>query len=228
MRQFALALVLAALPGLGMAGGEEIWSWTDSSGTVHFTNRSQFAPEDAKLVDSRVTMEVDRIPVEGEEPSTASNFDAYDPFPRHPELRYPKIDRRWRWPITEPDAYHPLPYDGGNEQTRMPHRGPVYDSFGEHLTRSPYPGAVRFEPLPDAPRVYDKARLEFGCYTAGVLWAGGFSHANDISGVPNCYPYRLGPRAWLNAAQAELAMRENGINPRDMMQLYMEEYGPAR
>jgi hypothetical protein len=29
----------------------------------------------------------------------------------------------------------------------------------------------------------------------------------------------------LNAAKAELAMRENGINPRDMMQIYQEHHG---
>jgi hypothetical protein len=79
-----------------------------------------------------------------------------------------------------------------------------------------------FRPLPDAPRVYDERRLMFGCFTAGVLYSGGFSHADDISSTLNCLPYRLGPEAWLNAARAELAMRQNGINPRDMMRLYEE------
>lgn len=223
MRTFALALALAVAPGL--ASAEEIFSWTDSNGTIHYTNRAQYAPEGARVVDSRITMEVDRIPEEGARARSGSNFDAYDPFPHDKQLRYPLIDRRWEVPITDLDAYDPLPYDGGNEYTRAPYRGPVYDSFGEHLAQSRYPGAVRFRPLPDAPRVYDEARLKFGCYSAGVLWAGGFSHANDISGILNCYPYRLGPNAWLNAARSELAMRENGINPRDMMKLYAEEYG---
>ena len=66
-------------------------------------------------------------------------------------------------------------------------------------------------------------RLRFGCFTAGVLFDGGFSHADDISGVMNCFPYLLGPEAWLNAARAELAMRQSGINPRDMLRLYTEE-----
>jgi hypothetical protein len=79
-----------------------------------------------------------------------------------------------------------------------------------------------FKPLPDAPRVYDEQRLRFGCFTAGVLYFGGFSHPDDISSTLNCYRYRLGPDAWLNAARAELAMRQNGINPRDMAQLYSE------
>jgi len=40
--------------------------------------------------------------------------------------------------------------------------------------------------------------------------------------VQNCYPYRLGPEAWLNAARAELGLRQSGINPRDVMQLQTE------
>jgi hypothetical protein len=221
MRRFGLALTLAVLPGLAAAGGQEMWTWTDANGTVHYSNVEEFTPSGATPVDSRITVEVDRIPGENESSAGAgvADADAYDPFPP---------DRRWKFPITDMDSYGPLPFDGGNQFTHRYDGGRVYDSFGEHLGGSNYPSAGGFQPLPDAPRVYDDARLEFGCYTAGVLWAGGFSHANDISGVPNCYPYRLGPRAWLNAAQAELAMRENGINPRDMMQLYMEEVGPRR
>lgn len=218
MRRLALVLTIAALPGLAAAGGQEMWTWTDAEGVLHYSNLEEFAPRDATVVDSRITVEVDRIPKNGEAAadSSVAEADAYDPFP---------ADRRGRFPITDMDSYHRLPFDGGNEFTGRTRGGQVYDSFGEHHGGSSYPSARGFEPLPDAPRVYDEPRLKFGCYAAGVLWAGGFSHANDISGVPNCYPYRLGPRAWLNAAQAELAMRENGINPRDMMKLYMEEQG---
>jgi uncharacterized protein DUF4124 len=84
------------------------------------------------------------------------------------------------------------------------------------------PPGYRFRALPDAPRVYDEGRLMFGCFTAGTLYYGGFAHADDISPVQNCLPYRLGPEAWLNAARAELAMRQSGINPRDMLRLYTE------
>jgi hypothetical protein len=75
---------------------------------------------------------------------------------------------------------------------------------------------------PDAPRIYDDARLRFGLFSAGALYFGGFSHADDISPNLNVYAFTLGPEAWLNTARAELAMRQNGINPRDMMKLYME------
>jgi len=77
--------------------------------------------------------------------------------------------------------------------------------------------------FPDAPRIYDDARLRFGLYSAGALYFGGFSHADDISPNLNVYAFTLGPEAWLNAARAELGMRQNGINPRDMMKLYMEQ-----
>ncbi|HWP66095.1 MAG TPA: DUF4124 domain-containing protein [Candidatus Limnocylindria bacterium] len=75
---------------------------------------------------------------------------------------------------------------------------------------------------PDAPRIYDEERLRFGLFSSGALYFGGFSHANDISPNLNIYAFTLGPEAWLNAAKAELAMREHGINPRDMMRLYQE------
>lgn len=197
MTRLALALTLAALPALASAG-QDMWTWTDDAGTVHYSNIAKFTPDGAKAVDSRITVEVDRIP--GDESGAADS-------------------------VTDMESYRRLPFDGGNQFTGRYERGRVYDSFRDHHAESTYPNPGGFQALPDAPRVYDEARLKFGCYTAGVLWAGGFSHAGDISGVPNCYPYRLGPRAWLNAAQAELAMRENGISPRDMMQLYMEERG---
>jgi len=77
--------------------------------------------------------------------------------------------------------------------------------------------------LPDAPRIYDDARLRSGLYSAGVLYFGGFSHPDDISPNLNVYAFTLGPEAWLNAARAELGMRQNGINPRDVMKLYMQQ-----
>jgi hypothetical protein len=82
--------------------------------------------------------------------------------------------------------------------------------------------------MPPAKRprqVYTEARRRFGCYAAGVLFAGGWSHADDISGVGNCLPYLLGPEAWLNSARAELAMREHGIDWRDVVRMYFAERG---
>ena len=100
--------------------------------------------------------------------------------------------------------------------------GQVMDSADRPAARRRIASPARSRWLPDAPRIYDAPRLRFGCYTAGVLYYGGFAHADDISGVQNCYPYRLGPEAWLNTARAELGLRQSGINPRDVMELQTE------
>jgi hypothetical protein len=89
----------------------------------------------------------------------------------------------------------------------------------------PAPRAPRATPprsrwLPGPPRIYDDARLRFGCFQGSILFAGGFSHPDDIAAAYNCLPYQLGPQAWLNAAKAELATRENGISTSDMVKLY--------
>ena len=215
MRRFGLAVALALVPALAGASGQDMWTWTDVNGVVHYTNLAEFAPSAATNVGARITVEVDKIPGANEEVREGSVEEGYDPFP---------ADRRHRFPITNLDDYDPIPFDDGNEYTEARPPCRLHDSFGEHLGGSKY-GGTHFRALPDAPRVYDESRLKFGCYSGGVLWAGGFSHAGDISGVQNCYAYRLGPEAWLNTARAELAMRQNGINPRDMMKLYMEEWG---
>lgn len=70
-------------------------------------------------------------------------------------------------------------------------------------------------------RIYDEERLRFGCYSGDVLQSGGWAHGDDIaSSSIGCYRYLLGPDAWLNAARAELAVRANGINPRELYRLY--------
>ena len=69
-------------------------------------------------------------------------------------------------------------------------------------------------------RIYDQERLRFGCYSAGVLFFGGWAHADDLSSSIGCYRYLLGPEAWLNTARAELAVHENGISPRELYQMY--------
>ena len=94
---------------------------------------------------------------------------------------------------------------------------------GGAATVTPTAAASAQEWYPDAPRIYDDARLRFGLYSAGALYFGGFSHPDDISPNLNIYAFTLGPEAWLNAARAELGMRQNGINPRDMMRLYREQ-----
>ena len=104
-----------------------------------------------------------------------------------------------------------------------PRRAPVARAMARPEFQGYAPPTYTFRPLPDAPRIYDEQRLRFGCFSAGALYYGGFAHADDISPTMNCLPYRLGPEAWLNAARAELAMRQSGINPRDMWRLYTED-----
>ena len=72
-------------------------------------------------------------------------------------------------------------------------------------------------------RIYDEERLRFGCYTGGVLYFGGWAHADDVSGSIGCYRYLLGTEAWLNTARAELAVREHGISPRELYRMYRAE-----
>jgi hypothetical protein len=170
MRKVLLALVVALAPA--MVHADALYRWEDSGGVVHYSNVAGLAPASATVVETPITLEVDRMP----------NAEAEDAA---------------------------FELSGGHVITDDELKG--YAPPGYH-----------FRPLPDAPRIYDEERLRFGCFTAGVLYYGGFSHADDISGVMNCFPYRLGPEAWLNTARAELAMRQNGINPRDMVQLYGE------
>ena len=68
---------------------------------------------------------------------------------------------------------------------------------------------------------YSEERRRFGCYAAGMLFAGNWSHPDDINVIGNCLPYMLGPEAWLNAARAELALRENGIDYKQVVPMYL-------
>lgn len=100
--------------------------------------------------------------------------------------------------------------------------GQVVDAPVRTGSRSARTSKVASKWLPDAPQVYDEERRRFGCFAAGTLFFGGFSHADDISPALNCTPYQIGPEAWLNSAKAELAVRQNGISMRDMLRLYDE------
>lgn len=72
-------------------------------------------------------------------------------------------------------------------------------------------------------RIYTKERLKFGCWATQVLYAGGWAHADDISPTLNCFPFMMGtPEAWLNAAKAELAIRQHGLDLRSMVQAWDE------
>ena len=99
------------------------------------------------------------------------------------------------------------------------------NAFGENepATDSALAGRAPSEARPVTRRlhrIYDQERLRFGCYSAGVLFFGGWAHADDLSSSVGCYRYLLGPEAWLNTARAELAVRENGISPRELYQMY--------
>lgn len=172
MRKVLLALSVALVPALGHA--EDLYRWTDAGGVVHYTNIARQAPSDAVVVDTPITLEVDRLPGAAEPVLAMADGQVTD---------------------------------GMVAPAAAPGHGHSRD------------GAW----LPDAPRIYDDARLRFGLYSSGALYYGGFSHADDISPNLNVYAFTLGPEAWLNAARAELAMRQNGINPRDMMKLYLEQ-----
>ncbi len=75
-------------------------------------------------------------------------------------------------------------------------------------------------------RIYSEQRLRFGCYSSSVLYSGGWSHPDDIAVIGNCLPYLLGPEAWLNAARAELALREHGLDWRELVPMYLAEGTP--
>ena len=98
--------------------------------------------------------------------------------------------------------------------------GDVVDGDVQAAPRETAAATVRDEAERRPHRIYDEERLRFGCFTGKALYFGGWSHSEDISPVLNCYPYRLGPEAWLNAARAELAMRQHGIDPKEMYGLY--------
>jgi hypothetical protein len=71
--------------------------------------------------------------------------------------------------------------------------------------------------------IYPEERLRFGCYAGSLLYSGGWAHPDDITVQGNCLPYLLGPEAWLNAARAELALREHGIDWRQVALMYLSE-----
>ena len=76
---------------------------------------------------------------------------------------------------------------------------------------------------------YTGKRLRFGCYASSLLFSGGWSHPDDINVTGSCLPYLLGPEAWLNAARAELGLRQNGIDWRQVVHMYVgqRELEPA-
>jgi len=104
------------------------------------------------------------------------------------------------------------------ETARLPGAPEVVDDATVVDARAPYLGPRPARKRPH--RIYTEQRLRFGCFAAGVLYAGGWSHPDDINSQGNCLPYLLGPDAWLNAARAELALREHGLDWRQLVPMY--------
>jgi hypothetical protein len=165
MKMLASVLALATLPAL--AGAEDTLRWTDGKGTIHYTNQRELAPAEASEVETRLIMEVSRIPRD-------ADLLMEDGVVR--EVAEPAPPREQR----------PAPY-----------------------------------------RIYNEERRRFGCFASDVLYAGGWSHPDDITVQGNCLPYMLGPEAWLNAARAELALREHGIDPREVAAMYESAREPV-
>lgn len=102
------------------------------------------------------------------------------------------------------------------ETTRLPDPAGAVLDVGEERAVAPAE--------PKRPhRIYSEARRRFDCYAGGLLFSGGWAHADDIAGVGNCLPYLLGPEAWLNSARAELALREHGIDWREVVLMYVAQ-----
>ena len=165
MKTLALLLALALLPAL--AGAEEVWRWTDSRGTTHYTNRAKMAPAEATPVKTRLIVEAKELP------------------------------------RSEPDL---VVRDGMVIDAREARRE------APPATKAPH-------------RIYSERRRRFGCYAADILFAGGWAHPDDIGVQGNCLPYLLGPEAWLNAAHAELGLREHGIDWRQVVPMYLASPG---
>jgi hypothetical protein len=93
---------------------------------------------------------------------------------------------------------------------------------GGTVTASTTPSTESEPPNKRRP-IYTEQRLRFGCYASNLLFSGGWAHPEDIRVQGNCLPYLLGPEAWLNAARAELALREHGLDWRQVALMYLSE-----
>jgi hypothetical protein len=103
------------------------------------------------------------------------------------------------------------------EATRLPG---APDQGGEVIDARAARPKPKAAPAPRLREIYTEDRLRFDCYASNVLYAGGWSHPDDITVQGNCLPYVLGPEAWLNGARAELSLREHGIDWRRVVEMY--------
>jgi hypothetical protein len=187
MKSIGLGLVLVLVGSTvgSAASNEAVWRWSDTGGTLHYSNLPDRIPAQAEEVKTRIGHAVTSLP----------------------------------------DASIEDIKDGDEARTD---RGP-----------NVFPHRVRKRLHP----TYDRTRLHFGCWASSVLYYGGWSHPDDIAPYYGCVPFQVGgPDAWLHAAKAELAIREHGLDLREMVNVYRhnmkaahatnlaadEESGPVR
>lgn len=146
-------------------------------------------------------------------------------------------DTVWRWTdeagVTHysnvatrvPAAATPLTTRIIREVDRLPGQTPALvqgvvvddgEAGGEFSPPLPRPARSRLSPT------YDTDRRRFGCYATRVLSAGGWAHPEDIPSVANCDPFFYGVGSWLHSARAELALRANGIDVRQLYHRYRQ------
>ena len=141
-----------------------------------------------------------------------------------------RAEEVWRWTDADGTLHYSnragaVPADAAPVTTRLiveTDRLPGAPVVAAHERRSEAESGAARRPH----RIYSEERLRFGCYASSVLYSGGWSHPDDINVAGNCLPYHLGPEAWLNAARAELALREHGIDWRDVAQMYSAQPWP--
>lgn len=95
------------------------------------------------------------------------------------------------------------------------------EAGGDFSPPLPRPARARLTPT------YDTDRRRFGCYATQVLSAGGWAHPEDITWAGNCDPFFYGVGSWLHSARAELALRANGIDVRQLYQRYRRTLAAA-
>jgi Domain of unknown function (DUF4124) len=108
------------------------------------------------------------------------------------------------------------------EAAQIPETEPALVLRGNTVTEAAMANPEAAPPSRRRP-IYTEERRRFGCYASGILFSGGWAHPDDINVQGNCLPYLLGPEAWLNSARAELALREHGLDWRQVALMYLAE-----
>jgi len=141
----------------------------------------------------------------------------------------------WRWTDAQGSLHYTnrpelAPPDADRVTTRMvvstdrlPDAEPALEMHDGAVVDAADPAPQAIPPSKRPHRIYSEARLRFGCFAGQTLYAGGWAHPDDVSVDGGCLPYLLGPTAWLNAARAELSLREHGIDWHDLVPMYVTQ-----